>query len=143
PPALPRDWNDLESPPPPPKLIFFQVDLMERDQIPADVAVFRLVNGEPQQYFDGEDPVTLPPEAQALTGNKFTPRILTDRGTYYVAVQAGHPEYKLRTRVYDPPPYTDPQTAVRTALDYVLAAGDSWQATTPRRGSVYDRVSSV
>ena len=116
---------------------------MERDQIPVDVAVYRLVNGEPQEYFDGEDPVTLPHEAQALTGNKFTPRILNDRGTYYVAVQAGHPEYKLRTRVYDPPPYTDPQTAVRTALDYVLAAGDSWHANTPRRGSVYDRVSSV
>ena len=60
-----------------------------------------------------------------------------------MAVQAGHPEYKLRTRVYDPPPYTDPQTAVRTALDYILAAGDSWHANTPRRGSVYDRVSSV
>jgi hypothetical protein len=42
------------------------VDLMERDQIPVDVAVYRLVNGEPQEYFDGEDPVTLPHEAQAL-----------------------------------------------------------------------------
>ena len=37
----------------------------------------------------------------------------------------------------------DPQTAVRTALDYILAAGDSWHANTPRRGGVLDRVSSV
>ena len=137
------DWYEFEFTSATPKLVFFQVDLMERDQIPVDVAVSRLVNGEPQEYFDGEDPVTLPHEAQALTGNKFTPRILKDRGTYYVAVQAGHPEYKLRTRMYDPPPYTDPKTAVRTALDYILAAGDSWHANTPRRGSVYDRVSSV
>ena len=119
------DWYEFEFTSATPKLVFFQVDLMERDQIPVDVAVSRLVNGEPQEYFDGEDPVTLPHEAQALTGNKFTPRILKDRGTYYVAVQAGHPEYKLRTRLYDPPPYTDPKTAVRTALDYILAAGDS------------------
>src|SRR5215467_8427770 len=137
------DWYEFEFTSATPRLVFFQVDLMERDQIPVDVTVFRLVNGEPQEYFDGEDPVTLPHEAQALTGNKFTPRILTSRGTYYVAVQAGHPEYKLRTRIYDPPPYTDPKTAVRTALDYILAAGDSWHANTPRRGSVYDRVSSV
>ena len=27
------------------------------------------------------------------------------KGTYYVSVRASHPEYKLRTRVYDPPPY--------------------------------------
>ena len=32
---------------------------------------------------------------------------------------------------------------MRTALDYILAAGDSWHANTPRRGLVYDRVSSV
>jgi hypothetical protein len=137
------DWYAFEFTSATPKLVFFLVDLMERDQIPVDVSVYRLVNGEPKEYFDGEDPVTLPHEAQALTGNKFTPRILKDRGTYYVAVQAGHPEYKLRTRIYDPPPYADPKTAVRTALDYILAAGDSWHANTPRRGSVYDRVSSV
>src|SRR5215471_8342530 len=141
--AASTDWYQFEFTSATPKLAFFQVDLMERDQIPVNVAVSRLVNGEPQEFFDGEDPVTLPHEAQALAGNKFTPRMLTNRGTYYVAVQAGHPEYKLRTRMYDPPPYTDPQAAVRTALDYILAAGDSWHANTPRRGSVYDRVSSV
>jgi hypothetical protein len=32
---------------------------------------------------------------------------------------------------------------VRTAVDYILAAGDSWHANTPRRGGVLDRVSSV
>jgi len=96
-----------------------------------------------EEYFEGEDPVTMPHEVQALPGNKFTPRVLKERGTYYIAAHAGHPEYKLRTRVYDPPPYADPRKAVRTAVDYILAAGDSWHANTPRRGGIYDRVSSV
>ena len=99
------DWYKFEFSAGAPKLVFFQVDLMERDQIPVNVSVYRLVDGEPEEYFEGEDPVTLPHEVQALPGNKFTPRILNEKGTYYVAVRANHPEYKLRTRVYDPPPY--------------------------------------
>jgi hypothetical protein len=138
-----RDWYKFEFTSPAPKLVFFQVDLMERDQIPVDVSVYHLAGGKLEEYFEGEDPVTMPHEVQALPGNKFTPRVLKERGTYYVAVHAGHPEYKLRTRVYDAPPYNDPRKAVRTAVDYILAAGDSWHANTPRRGGVYDRVSSV
>jgi hypothetical protein len=40
----------------------------------------------------------MPHESQALPGNKFTTRILTDKGAYYVRVRANHPEYKLRKR---------------------------------------------
>jgi hypothetical protein len=137
------DWFQFEFTEHTPKLVFFQVDLMERDQIPLSVSIYRIVDGQLKEYFEGEDPVTLPHEVQALPGNKFTPRILHERGTYYVAVRANHPEYKLRTRVYDPPPYQDPREAVRTAIDYILAAGDSWHANTPRRGGILDRVSSV
>jgi hypothetical protein len=137
------DWYKFEFSAGAPKLVFCQLDLMERDQIPVNVSLYRLVNGQPKEYFEGEDPVTLPHEVQALPGNKFTPRLLTGQGTYYVAVRANHPEYKLRTRIYDPPPYADPRQAVRTALEYILAAGDSWHANTPRRGGVLDRISSV
>jgi hypothetical protein len=137
------DWYKIYFSGSTPKLVFFQIDLMERDQIPVNVSVYRLVSGQLKEYFEGEDPVTLPHEVQALPGNKFTPRILSEKGTYYIAVHANHPEYKLRTRMYDPPPYQDPHRAVRTALDYILAAGDSWHANTPRRGGVLDRVSSV
>jgi hypothetical protein len=137
------DWYRFEFRADSPKLVFFQVELTERDQIPVNVTVHRLQNGRLEEYFEGEDPVTLPHEVQALPGNKFTPRLLKEQGTYYIAVRANHPEYKLRTRVYDPPPYSDPQKAVRTALDYILAAGDSWHANTPRRGGLLDRVSSV
>jgi hypothetical protein len=137
------DWYKFEFAGDAPKLVFFQVDLMERDQIPPNVSIYRMAEGVLKEYFEGEDPVTLPHEVQALPGNKFTPRTLTAKGTYYISVRANHPEYKLRTRVYDPPPYQDPHVAIRTAIDYILAAGDSWHANTPRRGGVLDRVSSV
>lgn len=126
-----------------PKLVFFQVDLMERDQVPVNVAVYRESSGKLEEFFQGEDPVSLPHEVQALNGNKFIPRLLKDAGDYYVAVRAAHPEYKLRMRVYQPGPYADPRQAVRTGVDYILAAADSWHANTPRRGGTLDRVSSV
>lgn len=137
------DWYRFEFGSTAPKLVFFQIELTERDQLPADVRVYRLEAGKPVEYYEGEDPVTLPHEVQALTGNKFTPRILKQAGTYLVSVRANHPEYKLRTRIYDVPPYNDPHQAVRTGLDYILAAGDSWHGNTPRRGGILDRVSSV
>ena len=76
---------------------------MERDNIPVDIAVHRLVNGEAEPYYEGEDPVALPHEVQALPGNKFTARVLRESGTYYIRVEANHPEFKLRTRRIRPP----------------------------------------
>lgn len=137
------DWYRFEFTEDRPKLVFFQIDLMERDQIPSNVAVYRRIGDKLEEYYEGEDPVTLPHEAQALPGNKFTPRVLKEKGTYFVAVRASHPEYKLRAQVYDVPPYGEAHTAVRTALDYILAAGDSWHGNTPRKGGVVDRVASV
>lgn len=127
----------------PPKLVFFQLELMERDQIPVDVSVHRVKDGKLEEFFAGEDPVTLPHEVQALPGNKFSPRVLEEPDDYYVAVRAAHPEYKFRTRVYDAPPYTDPRKAVRTAVDYIVGSGESWHANTPRRGGVLSRVDAV
>lgn len=136
------DWYQVEFAGTSAKLVYFQIELMERDQIPVNISVFRIKDGKPVEYLDGEDPGTQPHEVQALAGNKFTPRILKDAGTYYIAVRSSHPEYKLVTRVYDPPPYSDPKLAVRTALDYILGAGDSWHANTPRRGGILDRIST-
>ncbi len=126
-----------------PKLVFFQLELTDRDDLPVDVAVFRIKAGKPEEYTEGQDPVALPHEVQALPGNKFAPRILRDKGEYYVRVRANHPEFKLRTRVYEAPPYKDPRDAVRTAVDYIMGAGDSWFANTPRRGGAFDRVAGV
>jgi hypothetical protein len=125
------------------KLVFFQVEMMDREDLPVDVAIYRVENGNVEPFTDGQDPVALPHEVQALPGNKFAPRVLTDAGDYYVRVRANDPEYRLTTRLYQPPPYKDFREAVRTAVDYILAAGDSWFANTPRRGGRLDRVSSV
>ncbi|MBM3727263.1 MAG: hypothetical protein FJW40_17795 [Acidobacteria bacterium] len=137
------DWYRFEFTSSLPRLAHFQLELAERDNLPVDISVFRIVQGKPFPFSDGEDPVSIPHEVQALSGNKFTTRLLTTPGTYYLRVQANHPAYKLRTRLYDAPPYSDPRKAVRAAADYLLGAGDSWHANTPRRGGIVDRVASV
>ena len=139
-----------------PKLVHFELDLLERDNIPVDVSVFTVENGEAKSYERGADPVTPPHEVQALPGNKFTTRVIT-RGTYYVRVDANHVFYQLRTAVYDAPPFSNrngaergakraedgARKAVRAGMDYLVSAGDSWHANTPRHGGVVNRVSSV
>jgi hypothetical protein len=136
-------WYRFEFDSPRPKLVFFQIELTDRDDLPVDVSVFRESGGKLEEYLEGQDPVAQPHEVQALPGNKFAPRQLKTRGTYYVRVRANHPEFKLRTRVYEAPPYQDPHDAVRTAADYIIAAGDSWFANTPRRGGAFDRIAGV
>jgi hypothetical protein len=142
--ACGEDWFRFHFDAPNPKLVFFQIELMDRDDLPVDLTVFRAESGgNPVSFTDGQDPVALPHEVQALPGNKFAPRMISEAGDYYVRVRANHPEYKLVTRLYEAPPYKDPRQAVRTAVDYILAAGDSWFANTPRRGGRLDRVSNV
>jgi HEAT repeats/Squalene-hopene cyclase C-terminal domain len=136
-------WYKFDFQSPQPKLVFFQLELIDRDDVPVDVSVFRIVNGKAEAYLEGQDPVAQPHEVQALPGNKFAPRVLREPGEYYVRVRANHPEFKLRTRVYNVPPYSTPQEAVRTAVDYIMGAGDSWFANTPRRGGAFDRVIGV
>ncbi len=138
-----EDWYRFSFNSPKPQLVYFQIELMDRDDVPVDVSVYRVVNGNPVEFIDGQDPVAGPHEVQALPGNKFAPRVLHEAGDYYVRVRANHPEYKLRTRLNPAPPYDDPQVAVRTAVDYILGAGDSWFANTPRRGGVINRVESA
>jgi hypothetical protein len=125
-----------------PQLVYFQVDLLERDNIPVDISVYTIEQNEAKAYEKGVDPVSPPHEVQALAGNKFTTRVIS-KGTYYVRVDANHPFYQLRSSVYDVPPYTDPRLAVRAGMDYLVSAGDSWHANTPRHGGIVTRVSSV
>ncbi|MDE3198784.1 MAG: terpene cyclase/mutase family protein, partial [Acidobacteriota bacterium] len=138
-----EDWYRFHFDAGAPKLVFFQVELMDRDDLPADVSIFRVTEGKLVEYKTGQDPFAIPHEVQALAGNKFAPRIFSEAGEYYVRVRASHPAYKLRTRLYNPPPYNDPHEAVRTAADYIMGAGDAWFANTPRRGGTLDRVNPV
>lgn len=138
-----------------PKLAFFALDFIDRD-VPPDVRVYQLTGGKPVEYTTGIDPQSLQREKPPRPGaNKFTTRLLT-RGTYYVMVDACQPDYRLRTKLFDVPPYLDAKDAddpekvadsarraVRTALDFQLLAGDSWHANTPRKGHPMDRVANV
>ncbi|MDX2034021.1 MAG: hypothetical protein SF339_25330 [Blastocatellia bacterium] len=140
-PAGGEDWFKFTYAGEQPSLVHFEIDLLERDNIPADVSVFTIEKSEAKPYERGADPVTPPHEVQSLPGNKFTTRILT-KGVYYVRVEARHPAYQLRTSVYDAPPYKDPRKAVRAGMDYIVSAGDSWHANTPRHGGLVNRVST-
>lgn len=135
------DWFKFSYDGDAPKLVHFELDLLERDNIPVDISIFTVESGEAKSYERGADPVTPPHEVQALPGNKFTTRIIT-RGTYYVRVDANHVFYQLRTSTYSLPPYDDPRKAVRAGMDYLISAGDSWHANTPRHGGLVNRVSS-
>ncbi|HEU0122696.1 MAG TPA: HEAT repeat domain-containing protein [Bryobacteraceae bacterium] len=125
-----------------PQLVYFSLDVLDRDNIPVDVSVHRESGGQLKEYSEGEDPVTIPHEVQALPGNKFTTRLLREPGNYYIRVKLTHPFYRLQTRVMEAPPYADPRKAVQTAVDYLVGAGDSWHANTPRRGGLFNRVAS-
>lgn len=70
--------------------------------------------------------MTPPHEVQVLSGNAFTTRVFKEKGTYYVRVRANHPVYRLRTTVYEVPPYTQPADAMRAAVD------SFWALATPR-----------
>jgi hypothetical protein len=137
-----QDWLTFRYDGDKPKLVYFQLDLPERDNIPPDVSIYTEKDGRLEPYEAGIDPVTPPHEVQALPGNKFTTRTIT-RGTYYVRVIANHPEWQLRTQILDAPPYDNPGQAVKTGADYLLGAGDSWHANIPRTGGRLNRVGNV
>jgi hypothetical protein len=137
-----EDWYRFEWKGGKPQLVYFSLELLDRDNIPVDVSVHREVGGKLAEYSEGEDPVTIPHEVQALPGNKFTTRVLREAGTYFIRVKLTHPFYRLQTRVYDVPPYTEPRKAVQAAVDYLIGSGDSWHANTPRRGGLFHRVAS-
>ena len=43
-----------------PTLVLFQLELMERDDLPADVSLYREAAGKLEEYTEGQDPVAQP-----------------------------------------------------------------------------------
>ncbi|MFO1502154.1 MAG: hypothetical protein U1G07_27905, partial [Verrucomicrobiota bacterium] len=125
------------------KLVHFVVDVLDRD-VPVDVALFTQSKDQPdalQPDTDGMEQYNTEQSTRSHGLQKFIARVIGP-GTYFVRVMGNHPFFRLRTVVYDPPPYTDPAKAIRVGLDYLLRKGDSWHANTPRRGSVVLRTSN-
>jgi hypothetical protein len=122
-----------------PKLAYFTLDVLDRE-VPVDLEIFELgkdaAGREDVVPSKGGQFAYVPEATQNFPGMyKFRTRVLEPGRTYYVRIAANHPAYQLRTSLYDPPPYRDPQLAVRAGADFLLNLGDSWHANTPRRGS--------
>lgn len=133
------DWFRIDFQEDQPRLVFFELDLLDRDISP-NLKLYRL-NEQTQEmdyYTAGKDPMELIHDRQEARYSKFITRLLR-RGTYFLQVNANHPLYVLRTTSYPVPPYTDPQQAVLTATHYIVNIGDAWFAQTPRNGDVYAR----
>ncbi|MCB1019770.1 MAG: HEAT repeat domain-containing protein [Acidobacteria bacterium] len=123
------------------RLLHLNLEVIDRD-VPVDVALFTIEDGKPVEYTRGRERFD-PEKSTVLHGlYKFAPRVIAP-GTYYVRVMADHPAYKLELNTYDPPPYADPQLAVRVAMDYIVRKGDSWHANVPRRGMSALRTANV
>lgn len=147
-----QDWYRFDYDGDAPVLAFFGLEFVDRD-VPPDVRLYQLKDGQTVEYTRGIDPQSLQRERPPRPGaNKFTTRVLT-KGTYYLLVDACQPDYQLRTALYPVPPYlgddTTPEAlasaarqAIRVAMDFQLAAGDSWHANTPRHGHPMDRVAN-
>src|SRR5262249_12692915 len=118
-----------------PKLAHFVLETPDRD-VPPDVDVFVAADGGIEPYREGASEYN-PEATQNYPGlSPFRTRLLQPGKTYYLRVAPNHPDYPLRTRLYDPPPYRDPRKAVEAGMDYLIALGDAWHANTPRRGGI-------
>lgn len=121
-------------------LAYFVLDITDRE-VPVDVDLFTLnrdAGGQPdvKPYTNGESVYQIEATQNYPGLYKFRTRILQPNQTYYVRVAADHPSYQLRTFAYSVPPYSDPQQAIRTGMDFLINMGDSWLSNTPRRGAI-------
>jgi HEAT repeat protein len=95
-----------------------------------------------QRYEAGKDPMEIVHDRERERYSKHISRTFT-KGTYYLEVNANHPDYILRTRKLPVPPYTDPQTAVEAGMHYIMNVGDAWFAQVPREGNIYVRANNI
>lgn len=130
-----------------PKLVFFELDLLDRD-VPCTMKLYRQETGPQGQhlveYKKGIDPTEIRHDDQSdeLVGFKFISRVLSP-GRYFLSIKANHPRWSLRTTMFGVPPYSDPRQAVDVAMRYMVDVGDSFFSNTPRKGAVRTRAENV
>ncbi len=135
------DWFRFEVPVGSPILAFFQLELLDRD-VAANLRVYRQIAGKIEVYEAGKDPTEVVHDRERERYSTHLSRTF-EPGTYFLEVNANHPDYVLRTRVEPVPPYTDPRQAVDVGLQYLLEAGDAWFAQIPRAGNRFSRSSNL
>ena len=137
------DWFRFEVKDEKPVLVYFQLDLLDRD-VSANLRVYTVdaKSGRPEPYLQGKDPMEIVHDRERERYSKHISRTFT-RGTYYLEVNANHPAYVLRTRVLPVPPYDDPVKAVEAGMHYIINVGDAWFAQVPREGNIYVRADNL
>jgi len=140
-------WLTFDVPAGKPQLVFFELDILDRD-IPVNLKLYRQEDGpdgrQLVEYKRGSDPTEIRHDDQAdeLVGFKFLSRVITP-GRYFLSVKANHPQWSLRTHLFDVPPYSDPRRAAEVAMRYLVDIGDSFFSNIPRKGAVRTRAENV
>lgn len=137
------DWFRFEVGEGSPVLAYFHLELLDRD-VSANLRVHRLDpgTGAVRPFEAGKDPMEVVHDRERERYSIHLSRTLT-RGTYFVEVNANHPDYILRTRTFPVPPLAEPSEAVEAGLAYLLQAGDAWFAQVPREGNLFDRAGNL
>jgi HEAT repeat protein len=137
------DWFRFEVTEPNPVLIYFQLDLLDRD-VSANLRMYTVdpKTGRAEPYTQGKDPMEIVHDRERERYSKHISRTFS-RGTYYLEVNANHPDYILRTRVLPVPPFEEPSQAVEAGMHYIMNVGDAWFAQVPREGNIYVRASNM
>ncbi|MGA2705659.1 MAG: HEAT repeat domain-containing protein [Isosphaeraceae bacterium] len=133
------DWFRFEVEGREPVLVYFQLDLLDRD-VSANLRVYTVdqKSAGTTLYLTGKDPMEIVHDRERERYSKHISRTFT-KGTYYLEVNANHPDYILRTRVLPVPPYNEPAQAVEAGMHYITNAGDAWLAQVPRAGNIFIR----
>jgi hypothetical protein len=137
------DWFRFEVADDSPALVYFQLELADRD-VSANLRVQKLdpASGLVSPFEAGKDPTEVVHDRERERYSTHLSRVVT-KGTYFVEVNANHPEYILRTARHPVPPLADPARAVEVGLDYLLQAGDAWFAQVPREGNAFVRSTNL
>jgi HEAT repeat protein len=137
------DWFRFEVAGEKPVLVYFQLDLLDRD-VSANLRVYAVdpKAGRAEPYVAGKDPMEIVHDRERERYSKHISRTFT-KGTYYLEVNANHPDYILRTRVLPVPPFDDPQQAVEAGMHYIMNVGDAWFAQVPREGNIFVRADNI
>ena len=138
------DWFRFEVKQDKPILVYFQLDLLDRD-VSANLRVYTV---DPKT----NTPVAVPDRQRSRWRSFTTASASATPSTSAAYSPAGPtisrstptiPDYILRTRVLPVPPYDEASQAVEAGMHYIMNVGDAWFAQVPREGNIYVRSANM